>query len=223
KAATNAGIEEVAVYSYEFETEEDAFEYAIRLQSNRRNLSDGDLLHCIERIHERKPRGGDRRSADVKGSPPQSCGNKQGRSAAAKQTADLLNISPRKVEQALTVINHGSPQVKEALQNNEISINRAYQRTQKERKQAEAESLTENSEGQTADESPEAEEADESQALQFDAPVFISMKHFGALHELGGFVEEHLGACRATQHRDRTSSNIGEKMLRHGTFFSIVA
>ena len=65
KAATKAGIDEVPFYSYEFETEEDAFEYALRLQSNRRNLTDGDLLHCIERLHQRRPRGGDRRSEHV--------------------------------------------------------------------------------------------------------------------------------------------------------------
>jgi hypothetical protein len=128
KAANNAGIEEIPVYSYEFETEEDAFEYAIRLQSNRRNLTDGDLIHCIQRLHEQKPRGGDRRSENAKESIPQSCGIENGRSAGAKRTAELLNISPRKVEQALTVINHASPETREAVLKNELSINKAYQK-----------------------------------------------------------------------------------------------
>jgi ParB-like chromosome segregation protein Spo0J len=192
KAATKAGIEEVAVYSYEFESEEDAFEYAIRLQSNRRNLTDGDLIQCIERLHQRRPRGGDRRSDAAMESTPQSCGKQNGRSAAAKQTGDLLNISARKVEQVLTIIKHGRPEVKEAVLKNEISINGAYQKTQKDRKQAEAESSAEVSEKKASEESQEGEQADEGLISKFHASVFISMEHLGALHELGGLAETHL-------------------------------
>ena len=191
KAATNVGINEVSVYSYEFETQEDAFEYAIRLQSNRRNLSDGDLIHCIERLHQGRARGGDRRSGEEK-LMPQSCGKQNGRSAAAKQTADLLNISTRKVEQVLTIIKHGRPEVKAAVLKNEISINGAYQKTQKDRKQAEAESSAEVSEEKASEESQEGEQADEGLISKFHASVFISMEHLGALHELGGLAETHL-------------------------------
>jgi hypothetical protein len=191
KAATNAGIEEVSVYSYEFETEEDAFEYAIRLQSNRRNLSDGDLIHCIERLHECRSRGGDRKSEDAK-STPQSCGKQNGRSAGAKRTADLLNMSPRKVEQALTIINHGSPEVKEAVLKNEISINKAYQTTQKQRKQVESELSTENSEDKASDEGQEPEQETKDNKSSRVAPVLVSLEHFGALHELGASVEDHV-------------------------------
>ncbi len=205
KAATQTGIDEVPFYSYEFETEEDAFEYALRLQSNRRNLTDGDLLHCIERLHQRRPRGGDRRSEHVEGLTPQSCGKQNGRSAGAKRTADLLNISSRKVEQALTVVNYGSPETKAAVLKNEMSINRAYQKTQKERKKAEAESSAEVSQGRATEESQEGKEGDDSLVPKFQAPVFISMEHFGALHELGGFIENHL------YQRHRTVSGISER------------
>jgi hypothetical protein len=191
KAAINGGIREIAVYPYEFETEEDAFEYAIRLQSNRRNLTDGDLLHCVERLHQQRSRGGDRRSEEAK-SMPKSCGKKGGRSAAANQTAEMLNISSRKVEQALTVIKHGSPETKDAVLKNEMSINRAYQRTRKELKQAQAESSTENSKQQVTGEGQEPEEGDEDKEYSSVAPVLISLEHFGALHRLGGLVEDHV-------------------------------
>jgi hypothetical protein len=191
KAATNVGIKEVPVYSYEFESEEDAFEYAIRLQSNRRNLSDGDLIHCIERLHECRPQGGDRKSEDAK-STPQSCGKQNGRSAGAKRTADLLNMSPRKVEQALTIINHGSHETKAAVLKNEMSINKAYQRTQKERKQAEAEHSAQNSGQQATEEGQEVQQADEDKVPSRVAPVLLSLDLFGALHELGGSVEAHV-------------------------------
>jgi hypothetical protein len=192
KAANNVGIEEVSVYSYEFETEEDACEYAVRLQSNRRNLTDGDLIHCIERLHECRPRGGDRRSENAKESIPQSCGNENGRSAGAKRTADLLNMSPRKVEQALTVINHGSPEVKEAVLKNEMSINRAYQKTQNERKRAEVDSSVEISEKQAIEEGQETEQGNDDNKSSRVAPVLLSLDLFGALHELGGLVEDHV-------------------------------
>ncbi len=191
KAATNVGIKEVFVCSYTFETEEDAFEYAVRLQSNRRNLTDGDLIHCIERLHERRPRGGDRRSEEAK-SMPKRCGNDDGRSAGAKRTADLLNISPRKVEQALTVINHGSPGVKEAVLKNEMSINRAYQKTQIERKRAEDDSSVEISEKQAIEEGQEIEQGNDDNKSSRVAPVHLSLDLFGALHELGGLVEDHV-------------------------------
>ena len=213
KAATNAGIKEIAVYSYEFETEEDAFEYAIRLQSNRRNFTDGDLLHCIERLHQQMPRGGDRKSEAAK-STPKSCGKQNGRSAGAKRTGDLLNISSRKVEQALTVINKGLPEVKEAVLKNKMSINRAYKKTQDERKRAEEQSPTVNSGEQSDDESHETEEMDESQTSKFHATVFISMEHFGALHELDGSVEDHV--TRAIEMyleslKEGDEQNLGEK------------
>lgn len=191
KAATNAGIEEVSVYSYKFETEEDAFEYAIRLQTNRRNLSDGDLIHCIERIHECLPRGGDRKSEDAK-SMPKNCGNENGRSAGAKRTADLLNISARKVEQALTIINQGKPEVKEAVLKNETTINKAYQRTQKERKQVQAELSRENSDDNATDEDQEVVQEDENKKSACVAAVLISLEQFGALHNLGSSVEDHV-------------------------------
>ncbi len=213
EAATNAGIEEVAVYPYKFETEEDAFDYAIRLQTNRRNLTDGDLLQCIERIHQSRPRGGDRKSEEAK-STPQSCGNKGGRSAAAKDTADLLNMSARKVEQALTVIMHGSPEIKAAVLGNEMSMNSAYQKTQNQRKQAEQDSSTENSGDQAADKSQKVDQAHEEKGSTFSAAVFISMEHLGALKELGGFVERHLADAidlYLESRKDQDQQSVGEK------------
>ena len=192
KAATNVGIEEISVYSYEFETEEDAFEYAVRLQSNRRNLTDGDLIHCIERLHQGMPRGGDRRSPDAKESIPQRCGNDDGRSAGAKRTADLLNISCRKVEQALTVIRHGSSDTKDAVLGNEISINRAYQKTQRERKKAEADHLGQTVKAQSNEPDGQLTPEDKDQEPSRVAPVLIPLELFGELHRLGGVVDDHV-------------------------------
>ena len=108
---------------------------------------------------------------------PKSCGNNNGRSAGAKRTGDLLNIRSRKVEQALTVMNKGLPEVKEAVLKSEMSINRAYKKTLQQQKQAEAECSTDNPGAK------ETEQAGDGKDAAVAAPVFITLEHFGALHE----------------------------------------
>jgi hypothetical protein len=191
RAGCNAGIIEVPVFPMHFDTEQSALEYAIRLQSNRRNLSDGDLLQCIEMLHETLPRGGDRKSVEQEESTPQSCGNQNGRSAGAKRTADLLNISARKVEQALTIINKGLPEIKEAVLKDKISINKAYQQTQKQRKQVETALSKENSDDMAIDESRESENDGKDSKSAGVVPVPIPSELVGALQELDGLVEDH--------------------------------
>ncbi len=135
QGAINAGIESVPVFTHEFDDEHDALEKAICLQRNRRNMSDAEIVTCVEALDKRRQRGGDRRSAEAK-SIPQSCGIADSRSASAKETAELLGISPRKVEQVRTVIDHSDPETLKAVKNNEFSVNKAYQETQRKRKEA---------------------------------------------------------------------------------------
>lgn len=133
QAAIRAGIEQIPVWIREdFETEEAALEHAIKLQSHRRNMTDVELMACIEALDEIRPRGGYREGAQAS-SMPQSCGKASGRSASAKETAEIVGCSPRKVEQARTVENHADPEILEALKKGEMSINKAYQETQKRR------------------------------------------------------------------------------------------
>jgi hypothetical protein len=133
QAAVRAGIDQIPVWIREdFETEEAAPEHAIKLQSHRRNMTDAELMACIEALDEIRPRGGYREGA-LASSMPQSCGKASGRSASAKETAEIVGCSPRKVEQARTVENHADPEILEALKKGEMSINKAYQETQKRR------------------------------------------------------------------------------------------
>ena len=55
-----------------------------------------------------------------------------GRTSA--DTASAVGISARKVEQARTVIDHAPEEVRAAVESGDMSINAAYQATQKERK-----------------------------------------------------------------------------------------
>jgi ParB-like chromosome segregation protein Spo0J len=159
KAAINAGIADVPVWIREdFATEDEALEHAIKLQRNRRNMTDAELISCFEKLDQRKQRGGDRKSEDAK-SKPQHCGNAGGRSASAREIAEKLGISTRKAEQTRTVIDHADPDIAEAVRNSEMSINKAYKETQKRRK--EAESQESENQGQDIDDEdlPEPDES----------------------------------------------------------------
>jgi len=134
QAAINVGIPEVPVWIREdLGTEWDALQYAIKLQCHRRNLTDAERINLLRLCDSRRPRGGDRKSTEAK-SAPKSCGNEGGRSASAKEMADMLGCSPRKVEQLRTVMDHADADTLEAVQKGDISGNKAYQETQKKRK-----------------------------------------------------------------------------------------
>lgn len=160
QAAINAGIEQVPVWIREdFETEEAALAHAIKLQRNRRSMTDAELMSCIEVLDKIRPRG---RHAD--GEPtskmPQGCGKESGRSASAKETAEIVGCSSRKVEQARTVENHASAEILDAVKKGEMSINKAYQKTQKERKEDSKEKPESCSDVEETEEEPEESYSD---------------------------------------------------------------
>ncbi|MGQ9628668.1 MAG: hypothetical protein ACUVV0_17410 [Anaerolineae bacterium] len=57
KAAQEVGIDDVPVYYKSFATEDEALAYAIHLQRNRRNLTDAEIIRCIEALDRRKQAG----------------------------------------------------------------------------------------------------------------------------------------------------------------------
>ncbi len=69
KAAIDIGIEEVSIWIHEFDSEQEAIEHAIKLQQNRRNMTDADILVCVALLDSKRPRGGDRRSEQAKSKP----------------------------------------------------------------------------------------------------------------------------------------------------------
>ena len=68
QAAREVDLEDIPVYFKSFADEYDALVYAIHNQRNRRNLTDAEILRCIEALDSRKSHGGDRRSEDFKAS-----------------------------------------------------------------------------------------------------------------------------------------------------------
>ena len=121
RAARKAGLGQIPVVLKAFPDEENALQYAIRSQRNRRNLTAHEILTCIAELDKRRKAG---RPGNDKLA--QDCAN-FGKSA--QETAGILGISVRKVEQARTVQERASDDIKEAVKSGEMSINAAYNRT----------------------------------------------------------------------------------------------
>lgn len=117
EAALRAGILEVPVKVKEFDDEDVALAYAISIQLTRRNLSNGEMLRFVHEMDRLKQKG--RKKAHQ-------CAN-LGKSA--KELGDTLGVSPRHVEQLRKIDREGTPEIKKALENNEISVKKAYNQT----------------------------------------------------------------------------------------------
>ena len=132
RAARKAGLCKIPVVLKVFLDEDEALQYAIRCQRNRRNLTANEILTCIAELDRRRKAG---RPGNDKLA--QYCAN-FGKSA--QETAGILGVSVRKVEQARTVLDKAPEDIKEAVKSGEITINAAYLRTVKP-SQGSAESL----------------------------------------------------------------------------------
>ncbi len=169
RAAINVGIEEVPIWTHEFDSEQEAMEHAIKLQQNRRNMTDAELIVCVALLDSKRPRGGDRKSEQAK-SKPSSDGNENSRSASAKETAEKVGTGTRKVEKARTVLSKGDPDTVKAVQSGNMSINKAYQEVKKK-----------------AGKKPD-KKIKEIQGQHYVIPEDL----LAELEELGGRIDEHI-------------------------------
>ena len=123
KAALQVGMSKVPIMLRNFADEEEALQYAIHSQSGRRNLTDAELLNCISLIDTKYSRGGSSKAT------------REAFGKSAQKTADLLGISRGKVEKLRTVNDHASSQIKDAVLNGELSVNKAYNETMAARRE----------------------------------------------------------------------------------------
>jgi len=142
QAAIAAGIDDVPVVLRAFWDEDTAVEYAIHCQRDRRNLSDADMYRWIAEVDKRRSKqevaqeGGKAGGRGRGDSLTQSCVKQKGdhhARASSAATAAVVGTSARKVEQARTVLDKATDEVKEAVEKGEMSINQAYNETVKER------------------------------------------------------------------------------------------
>lgn len=111
EAALTCNLHDVPCYLHSFETVDEALEYALSEQTERRNLSDADLLKALKIVDELKVRG--------------PTGGEKGKSAA--RSAELLGISISRVEKSRTVEKYATDEIKQKIEKGELSLNKAYQ------------------------------------------------------------------------------------------------
>lgn len=112
-AAKKAGLAEIYKYEMSFETEQEALEYAMKQQLNRRNLNDAGKLLLIEKLDNLRKTG---RPSDEDDSP---------RGKSAQVLAETLGIGTRTVERARSVLANADEETLDAVRSGELSINQA--------------------------------------------------------------------------------------------------
>ncbi len=132
EAARRAGLEEIPIHYQSFDTEDAALTYAIHNQRHRRNLTDEEILRCIEALDRRKTRGGDHKSDTFKEKSKAPNGAIDRKEKSARRTAKLVGVSTRKVERARTVL--ADPQAAAEVSTGKKKISRAYKEIQANRK-----------------------------------------------------------------------------------------
>ncbi len=218
QTAKNAGIELVPVFTHELDTEQEAIEKAIKLQRNRRNMTDAEITTCIQALDKKKPRGGDRRSEEAKSKASGDAIEKSGSKSAA-ETAEKLGVSTTKVEKARCVLSNGDLETIEAVKNSEMSINKACQKTRNKgskqnKTKTNPKTSTKNSKQKATDEGQEPQQVDTVTALTETALVVISMEQYKALFDLGVPVHDHVAKAidlYLESLTDQDEQSLGEK------------
>ncbi len=114
EAARNAGLDTVPYFEHKFETFDEAYKYALSLQVNRRNLEGGELLRNVSRLL----------GTDF-------IQNAEGKKSEA--IAEVLGVSPRTVEEAISVARNADEETLAEIDSGEKSVHKAYKETKKKR------------------------------------------------------------------------------------------
>lgn len=108
--AIKAGLSSVPCIIHHFDTLEDARKFAIREQTDRRNLSGELLLQAVSNFNFEKGKGN---SGDEKGK-------------ASEIIGKQLGVSSKTVEKARVVLKEATEEQKEAIRKEELSVNQVY-------------------------------------------------------------------------------------------------
>ncbi len=187
----------------DFQTKQEAWDYAVHLQTHRRNLIDSDLFRLMKVVDKRIERQKDPET----GAFTRAQGCAQGKSAEI--TAKIQGVSARKVEQMRTIAKYGDPEIMSALERDEISINQAYKGIQEKKAEtsvAAGNDTAKQKKNSRKDQKTSTTQTQGSVSKQNQAPagkqseqsrpdtksVTLSDDHFAALKELGGLIEDHI-------------------------------
>ena len=85
-------------------------------------MTDADMLRCIRAVDRRKQQGADQQREGGKFQP---IASSEAIEKSASETARIVGTSRAKVERTRTVLDHGSDEVKQAVESGGMSINKA--------------------------------------------------------------------------------------------------
>jgi hypothetical protein len=105
QVAEELGIDEIPTVTYAVKDEQQAFDMALKRQVNRRNLTDAEILQCVETISTRY------------GNPPNG-----GLYNSVEEMSIKLGISKRKTERTLRVMENAPPEIKRQVKEGAKSI-----------------------------------------------------------------------------------------------------
>jgi len=139
KAAKAAKIRTVPCIYHDFKDEDEALEYAVHRQRDRRNWTDADMMRVAMVVDSRRTKA----EAGVQGSnarwqAPDGASHDVSDSTALQNsgsprsstaTAKILGTSPRKVERIRTVMDKATAEVKKDVLEGKKTINSAYNQT----------------------------------------------------------------------------------------------
>lgn len=108
--AIKAGLTSVPCIIHHFDTLEEAKKFAIREQTDRRNLSGEALLQAVANFNFEKGKG--------------NAGDEKGK--ASEIIGKQLGISSKTVEKARVVLKEATEEQKEAIRKEELSVNQVY-------------------------------------------------------------------------------------------------
>ena len=108
--AIKAGLTSVPCIIHHFDTLEEAKKFAIREQTDRRNLSGKALLQAVANFNFEKGKG--------------NAGDEKGK--ASEIIGKQLGVSSKTVEKARVVLKEATEEQKEAIRKEELSVNQVY-------------------------------------------------------------------------------------------------
>lgn len=123
-AAKEAGLSEIYKYEMSFGTEQEALEYAMKQQLNRRNLNDAGKLMLIEKLDNLRNPG--RKSSDSEA-------EAEPRGKSAQALAESLGIGTRTVERGRYVLANADEETLEEIKSGKKSINQAAKKIKQQK------------------------------------------------------------------------------------------
>lgn len=123
-AAKEAGLSEIYKYEMSFGTEQEALEYAMKQQLNRRNLNDAGKLMLIEKLDNLRNPG--RKSSDSEA-------EAEPRGKSAQALAESLGIGTRTVERGRYVLANADEETLEEVKSGKTSLNQAAKKIKQQK------------------------------------------------------------------------------------------